>query len=136
MGSVNMPLPQGPMAHCGDLEPHDKHASVGEFVPVSSSGRRVQVGQAWCDGVTPLEPFVELTIRVPLQAGGPATASHEAAMRFVERAGLDVFVSYIDHPDSSLLLRVRTADLVDRVYPVIRNKDSKGFKAVVMPDGE
>jgi hypothetical protein len=126
-----MPMPQGPMVYCGNIEEHDKHPMPGQgFV------RGPDFKNAWCDGVPELKPFVELTIRVPLQSAAFASTSHEAAMRFMERAGLEMFINYMDHPDTSLVMRVRTADRGDRVYPIIRNAEGKGFKAVVMPDGQ
>jgi hypothetical protein len=123
MGEMTEVIPQGPNRHCGDLEPHDRHVNKATL----GGG----VG-AWCDGVTPLGAFVELTIRVPLQRAG---TSHKAAMAFMERTGLGMFVSYLDHPNTALVLRARTQDGLDVVYPVVRSDNGKGFKVVVMPDG-
>lgn len=125
MGNLSVPLPQGPMKHCGKLEAHDKHPNL------STVGGGVAM---WCDGVTPLEPFVELTIRVPLSNGG-AAVSNAAAVKLLATHGMSFFVNYLDHPKTALVLRARTQDGVDRVYPVIRNAEGKGFKAVEMPDG-
>ena len=134
MGEIERVIPQGPNRHCGKLEQHDKHPN---YIPVQGTipaTDGVTIDGSWCDGVPPLEAFAELTIRVPLSKGGVAATSHEAAFKLVQAAGLSLFVNYLDHPKTALVMRIRTADGQDRVYPVIRNKDGKGFRAVVMPD--
>jgi hypothetical protein len=128
-------IPQPPKVQCGMGEKHEEHHNVRSKGAVPKG--MVRFGSSnlpsWCDGLPPLEAFVELTIRVPLRGEGFASTSNAAAMKFVERAGLAVFVNYLDHPDTSLVLRVRTQDLVDKVYPVISNPEGVGFKAVEMP---
>jgi len=118
-------IPQGPNKHCGNVELHERHASVGEFVPVSASGRRVQVGQTWCDGIPPLEPFVELTVRVPLahfMGSDPEARHHKVILGWLAEEGLGVIVDEMGERGSATVLRVRTGDGVDRVYPLIRKK--------------
>jgi hypothetical protein len=59
--------------------------------------------------------------------------SKGAVPKGMVRFGSSNLPSWCDHPDTSLVLRVRTQDLVDKVYPVISNPEGVGFKAVEMP---
>lgn len=102
MGEM-MPIPQGPNMHCGNTEPHDKHPTTG----------------AWCDGVPPLEPFVELVVRVPL-TGDLAFPGEEHAL--IVQCILDDLPSYVFeemYPPTAAKssLRVRAGG-EDRVYPL------------------
>jgi hypothetical protein len=119
MGEVTTVIPQGPNRHCGKLEEHERHPN-----------RAPGPDYDWCDGVPPIEPFVELTIRVPLKPQGVVADNHEMARRLFGRKGLGFFVENLEHPDTRLVLRIRTTDK-DAVYPVI-HRDT-GLTAVVMP---
>jgi hypothetical protein len=123
-------LAQGPEWHCGNLVKHDKHASVGEFVPTGKDGSRVQVGQKWCDGNPPLEPFVELTVRVPLDHWREKVWGHEEALRFLGLYGLGLFSDAMGQEGVSMVMRVRTPDK-DHVYPVLKRKGSAGVSVIL-----
>ena len=114
-------IPNGtPSKHCGNPEPHERHASVGE----------------WCDGVPPLEPFLELTVRASVrELFGDVNPSHQQALHLIARYGLGMLVDCIEKPETARVLRVRTGDGVDKVYPLLVNADNKGFKAVVDAPG-
>lgn len=130
--ALNSILPQGPNRHCGNPELHVKHASVGEFVPVSATGERVQVGQAWCDGVPPLPPFVEVTVRVPIEQLGFIDADkvpHQLVLDELGRVGLGPVFSSIAYA-MALIIRVRTSDGIDKIYPML--KKEKGLYQVVV----
>lgn len=114
MGSLKGPLPQGPMKHCGDLQPHDKHPNQ------STIGGKASVGM-WCDGIPPLEPFLELTVRVPLGNFPGEGGTHTELMRDICDEGIGTYaIDPIGDPGVTVVLRVRTQDGVDRVYPVKR----------------
>lgn len=128
MGEMTTVIPQGPNVHCGNEEPHDKHQNARGIPGVGMTDL-----PSWCDGVPPLSQFVELTIRVPLRPEGPSAKDHKTALEVLARHGLSLFVTYMDHPSTDMVMRVRTADK-DRVYPIIKRKG--GLAAVVMPDAE
>jgi hypothetical protein len=114
--ALNRILPQGPNIHCGDKEPHDKHANA--VVP-----------NAWCDGVPPLESFYELTIRVPLSCYGHADDSHQQALHLLNEEGLGFILDQATNTAALLALRVRAGG-EDRFYPMFPN-GTAGFKMVV-----
>lgn len=130
------PLPQGPMKHCDNLEPHDKHPRYIHVEGTWPMTDGVTVDDSWCDGVPPLKPFVELLIRVDLELwGGTADGrDHQGVLEFLEaNGGLGVIVDAIGSKHSSVVLRVRTEDL-DKAYPIIKRAGVSGLAAVVMPD--
>jgi hypothetical protein len=128
MALTNM-LPQGPNRHCGNLELHERHALVEEFVPVDREGfGQSRVVQAWCDGIPPLEAFYELTTRVPLESFQIAGASHEEALNYLRDNGGLLFIM-ANVINSKVVLRVRAGG-EDRVYPIIAGRNG-GFSMVV-----
>lgn len=110
-------LPQGPNRHCGNANHHDRHVNL----PVDGS---------WCDGIPLLPPFYELTIRLPLEVAGGigAGASHQQALDYLQEWSLRVILDMVS--DAQTVLRVRTTDGVDKVYPVVAGRNG-GFSAVV-----
>lgn len=71
----------------------------------------------------PLEPFVELTVRVSVaELFGDIQMTHDRAVHLLGRYGLGMLVDYIGKPETSMVMRVRTTDK-DHVYPLITRKD-------------
>lgn len=105
-------IPQGPTQHCGNRQPHEMHVNED---PGAVHGSH-------CDGVPPLDPFVELAIRVPMatfmETGLPVD-QNEVLGRLCE-FGVWPVVELVSRPGSSACVRVRTTDRVDKVYPVVR----------------
>lgn len=120
MGSVSLPMAQGPRRHCGNPEPHELHPN---HVPVEGAAtipQEVRTDGTWCDGIPPLQPFVELAVRVPLVGdldfkGEP----HSEVLRCI----LDGLGSYIFdemYPPTGvakIVMRLRVTG-EDGVYPI------------------
>lgn len=103
-------MAQGPMERCPVKEQHEVHPNAREGVL-----------NAWCDGQPVLEPFVELTVRVPLGEFGAEGGTHAEVLRDIRDEGIGTYVvDPIGDPGVAVALRLRTADGVDRVYPVKR----------------
>jgi hypothetical protein len=111
MGSVT--LPQGPEKHCGTDSYHEKHS-----LACCDEGH-------WCSGVPVLPPFLELSIRVPLEVAFPGETqgmSQEVALRLVQYYGLgEAIMNNVDNPEVQSTLRVRAGGK-DQFYPV-RSRD-------------
>jgi len=109
MGQVREVIPQGPSQHCSDQQPHDMHLNTE---PGTLKGSH-------CDGVPVLEPFVELTVRVPLKAFGAngGHVSHQGILRLIGERGLGAIVDAMNSEHARVALRVRAGDR-DRVYPI------------------
>jgi hypothetical protein len=104
-------MPQGPNTHCGDVGSHTAHPNPQPVAPT-----------AWCDGVEPLDLFLELVVRVPLKelfSDNYRAYSHADVMQTMADGGVGIVADYIDE-GAVTTLRVRTGDGVDRVYPVKR----------------
>lgn len=120
MGSVSMPIAQGPRRHCGNLEPHELHPN---HVPVEGAAtipQEVRADGTWCDGILPLKPFLDLSIRVPLvgeMSMDPAT--HEEALDIVleELPSFTWDQMFPPGPTATSTLRLRWGG-EDRVYPI------------------
>jgi hypothetical protein len=72
----------------------------------------------------PLEPFLELTVRVPLgafYAEEAADETHVDILAWLNDEGLGVITDEIGK-SAATCLRVRTADGIDRVYPLRERK--------------
>lgn len=111
MGQVM--LPQGPRVHCDNPEPHDKHTNHHPDFPY-----------AWCDGVPVLEPFIELTVRVPLRNFyADEKPNHVTVLHLLAEEGPGIILDEIGVDNVATLLRVRTGDGVDRVYPLVRHNN-------------
>ena len=120
-----------PSKHCGILEPHPKHQNVR-----SPGGKPLGLKDlpSYCDGVPPLEPFVELTIRASVrELFGEVTMTHDQALCMVSKYGLGMLVDCIDKPETAKVLRVRSGDGKDKVYPLISRE--AGMIAVVDAPG-
>lgn len=122
--ALNKILPQGPNVHCGQPTSHEAHANLSEPTGSSTEG---ESPSAYCDGVPLLESFAEIAIRVPLQhwSGTADGRDHEGVLAFFAENGLGVFVDALGKPDTATLLRVRSEDGVDKVYPLLDRKDGK-----------
>lgn len=110
MGSMRLPLPQGPNQHCGSTDSHFPHPNPSTLYAT-----------AWCDGVLPLEPFVELVVRVPLEHFGfPADHTHEQVVDDIVEEGLVTFtIDEMYHGGHGrAALRVRWGGK-DVVYPLV-----------------
>lgn len=106
-------MEQGPNVHCGNDAKHAKH----------SNRTNTFLHAAWCDGEPPLEPFIELAIRIPLEAMfGDDLVSHVPVMRTLAEEGLATLVDYMNDKTAKTTLRVRTGDGLDRVYPVVKSR--------------
>jgi hypothetical protein len=108
-------IPQGPNRHCGDIEKHESHAHLPNVEDGFASS-----DHAWCDGIPPLEPFVELVARVPLGSWGfPEDYTHAQVVQAIQDEGIPTFVFDEMAPGgfAKASLRVRWGG-VDRVYPV------------------
>lgn len=110
MGALSEAMPQGPNRHCGDVERHIAHTN-----PSSAEDT------AWCDGIPPLEPFVELVARVPLGSWGfPEDYTHAQVVRAIQDEGIPTIVFDEMAPGgfAKASLRVRWGG-EDRYYPVV-----------------
>ena len=89
--------------HCGQPTSHARHATDG----------------TWCDGITPLVPFGELTVRVPLTGHmSMEPATHDEALHCILDEGLGAYVwDMLDQPTTRAALRLRWGGQ-DRVYPL------------------
>lgn len=117
--ALNSILPQGPNIHCGNDDLHVKHANT-------------VIANAWCDGVPPLPPFVEVTVRIPIEKLGFFDADkvpHQLVLDELGRVGLGPVFSSIAHA-MALIMRVRTSDGIDKIYPMV--KKEKGLYRVVV----
>lgn len=97
-----------PSRHCGLKAGHPKHQNI---MPADGT---------YCDGVPPLEDFLELTVRVPLVAYLSLVEypDHAAALEAILEEGLGTYVwDEIDSARTKVLLRLR-AKGEDRVYPL------------------
>lgn len=98
-------VPQGPMRHCGQPDEHPLHVNEGADP------------YTYCDGVSPLEDFFELTIRRPMtdmwQEDG---LDHDGWLAYFEAEGVSVVFDEYDSPQSTTLLRIRLKGK-DVVYP-------------------
>jgi hypothetical protein len=114
-----------PNVHCGNPAPHVRH------------GNTRKARGSWCDGIPPLEPFVELTIRATLTElfGIDKPIRHDRALHLIAKYGMGMLVDCIDKPDTAMVLRVRTNDGRDKVYPIIKSSEGQGFKAVLDAPG-
>ena len=122
MGQMSEALPQGPMVHCGDKESHGQHANPthGDL-------------DAYCDGVTPLEEFVEITVRVPLSAyfgdegpQGAGLTSHREVIAAMADNNEQVLGWFWEMADDQLIpLRVRACG-EDRFYQCQEGKWPSG----------
>jgi hypothetical protein len=135
MGSMSIIIPQGPNRHCGNTEPHDRHENLVNVTPLGSAEEKLVPGDgSWCDGIPPLQEFVELTVRVPLSAyfgdekPEDLGLDHRAVLQALgEETGYANFILELaDASDSSWVLRLRAAGQ-DRVYQCPEGK---------LPDGE
>lgn len=122
MGSLDGGVDNGtPSRHCGKIEPHGKHHNVR-----SPGGKPLGMNDlpSYCDGVPPLEPFVELTIRASMQElFGEMAPTQEQAQHLVARYGLGLLIDCLDKPETAMVLRVRSGDGQDKVYPLLKRKD-------------
>lgn len=109
MGSLKLPLPQGPNQHCGNAERHDMHMNEE---PGTLKGSH-------CDGVPVLPSFVELTVRVPLEAWSMPEGTHEEVLEHLRIEGLNPIVEAIGEPGIAMVLRVRAGGK-DEVYPLVK----------------
>jgi hypothetical protein len=108
-----------PSRHCGLLDGHPRHPNL---MPVDGT---------YCNGVTPLQPFVELTVRVPTRSLlGAEDNDHQKVLALLHDEGLGILLDMLDREETRCALRVR-AGAEDRVYPLLHRKGFPGFKAVV-----
>lgn len=118
---LNKILPQGPKLHCGNESLHTPHPNSSGQPP--SSTPEGDSPSVWCDGVPPLKPFVELTVRVPLDnhfisAEDLADLGHGGALDWIMEEGLSTFIwDEVDSPNTRAVLRLRACGH-DRVYPL------------------
>jgi hypothetical protein len=106
--------------YCGAADEHPKHL--------------VMANEVYCDGVPRPEPFVELTVRASLtELFGEMQVSHEQALHLVGKYGLGMLIDCIGKPETAMVLRVRSGDGQDKVYPLISS--GSGYKAVVDAPG-
>lgn len=111
-----------PSVHCGQLEEHTKHPNKDQTT--------------YCDGVQPLEPFVELTVRASMrELFGELAVTQEQARHLVAKYGLGLLVDCIGKPQTGMILRVRSEDGVDKVYPLVKRTLTSGYAAVVDAPG-
>lgn len=120
--SVTGILPQGPERHCGQPGYHPKHQNTHPLPPNPVDG-------TWCSGVPVLEPFVEVTVRVPfnvaLKSGEFVPKDHRGALMMLAIIGLgSVLVDNLDHADTRMTLRLR-AGREDRFYQVRTRREVK-----------
>jgi hypothetical protein len=122
MGQLSSILPQGPEVHCGLRAKHPAHTNNSNTV----------IHNAWCDGNPPLEPFVELTIRVPMNfwRDDMPEWGHAKVLTFLGLQGIGVIVDAMGHEDAAMVMRVRTNDK-DHVYPVLKKKGRSDLSVVV-----
>jgi hypothetical protein len=108
-----------PSRHCGDPASHPKHAVTENWV----TGEHLPDERSYCDGVTPLGDFVELTVRVPL-AGWlkPEDGlTHEELLRDMLEEGLSTYIwDELDASSTKAVLRLRACGK-DAVYPLRYN---------------
>lgn len=108
--------------HCGSPVQHPKHLVV--------------VNGVYCDGVPRLEPFVELTVRASLtELFGDVVVTHDQALHLLGKYGLGMLVDIIGKPGTAIVLRVRSGDGNDHVYPMIRKSSGPGYVAVIDAPG-
>lgn len=112
MGSLASILPQGPNVHCDIAGAHGKHSN-----PTHENLT------AWCDGIPILDPFVELTLRVPLRkffGDALEEATQQNVLGILTEEGLGVLVDEIGDEGTTTVLRVRAGDGEDRTYPLVK----------------
>lgn len=109
MGQLSEIIPQGPNIHCGLLASHSRHPNSGT--------------PSWCDGIPPLEPFIELVVRVQLKDHlNPGGLTHSQLLKDIQEEGLQTYVwDEIDTSGTVAALRVRWGGN-DRVYPVVNGE--------------
>jgi hypothetical protein len=110
-------LPQGPMVRCDLVAQHEPHSMRLESV----------VPNAYCNGVPTLDPFIELAIRVDLELwGGTAGGrTHQEVLDFFAQHGLGLIVDAIGSEKAASVLRVRTGEGHDQVYPIVGKRGNE-----------
>lgn len=104
-------VPQGNNIHCANPHEHPVHSRTREQVGADKL-------PAYCDGVSPLEDFFELTIRRPMtDMWKEESLDHDGWVAYFEAEGLSVVLDEYDDPQSTVLLRIRLKGK-DVVYPV------------------
>ena len=124
MGTLNSIIPQGPNRHCGNPEKHDRHSNVR--LDDVADPKVFEYEGSWCDGIPPLEPFAELTIRVPLTRNVDGTgaivvgdgSTYDLVVEILTDGDiLSIFQAYFPLAKTSRVLRVRWGGR-DEVYPL------------------
>lgn len=132
MGAMSGGIDNGtPSKHCGNPEPHEKHAVTENWV----TGEYLPDERSYCDGVPPLELFVELTVRVPMVAlFGNDPTTQDKVLGLLHDEGLGILIDEVTESDTRCALRVRSGDGKDKVYPLLAGKRWPGFKVAVQGD--
>lgn len=114
---ADLTLPQGPHVHCGNQKQHERHPNS----PIEPGGPG---SYSYCDGVPPLEPFLELVVRVPLigeMSMHPAT--HQEVLECILEEGLQTYAfDELTSARTRVALRLRWGG-EDRVYPLVPDGD-------------
>lgn len=112
-----------PKRHCHLKCSHPRHHNIN---PTDGT---------YCDGVPEVEPFLELTVRASIkELFGEMNLTHEQALHLVGRYGLGMLIDCIGKPETAMVLRVRVGEK-DQVYPLLKDRLTSGYKAVVDAPG-